>query len=132
MLFCELYIDIINNYYSFTERNHLFLKMTERVFVTQEDINELENNGIDTKTAISTLINELCSYFNKVWHEDFRIKDNIKSLEELNQKHLCNYPSSPGHYLIDDSFTGVDCPIEILSDTSKILLNYFYGIQFHY
>jgi len=106
--------------------------MTERNFVSQEDITELENNGVNTKTAIPTFIKELSTYFNKVWVEEYHIKDNIDSLEQLNKEYLHNYPSTPGHYLIDDSFTGEDCPIEILSDTSKRLLGYFYGIRFHY
>ena len=107
-------------------------KMADCKFVTQKDINELENNGVETGTAIPTFIKELCVYFNKVWFKDYHIKDNIDSLEQLNKEYLHNYPSTPGHYLIDDSFTGEDCPIEILSDTSKRLLGYFYGIQFHY
>ena len=106
--------------------------MEQSMFVTPEDITELEGNGIDTKTAIPTLISEMCEFFNKVWHEDFHIKEKIESLEELNQKHLCNYPTTSGYYLLDDSFTGEDCPIEILSDTSKELLGYFYGFRFHY
>lgn len=110
--------------------NNHQINMTERIFVKQEDINELENDGIETGTAIPTFIKELCMYFNKVWNEDYHIKDDVCSLEELNKKHLHNYPSTQGYIWIDDSFTGEDCPIEILSDTSILLLGYFYRIMF--
>ena len=102
------------------------------MFVTQDDINELEKHGVETKTSIPAFISELCKYFNSVWLEEYRFKDKIDSLEQLNKEYLHNYPSTPGNYIIDDSFTGEYCPIETLSDTSKRLLGYFYGIRFHY
>ena len=49
-------------------------------------------------------------------------------MEELNEKHLENYPSTAGHHILDSAFTGPACPTEILSDKSKGLLGYFYGI----
>ena len=50
----------------------------------------------------------------------------------LNKKYLENYPSHRGHGIIDDSFTGV-CPhLDILSEKSKFLLGYFYGIYFRH
>ena len=101
------------------------------MFVTQDDINELEKHGVETKTSIPAFISELCKYFNSVWLEEYRFKDKIDSLEQLNTKYLHNYPSNQGYRILDDSFTGPDAPIDILSTTSKNLLGYFYGIHLH-
>ena len=101
------------------------------MFVTQDDINELEKHGVETKTSIPAFISELCKYFNSVWLEEYQFKDKIDSLEQLNTKYLHNYPSNQGYRILDDSFTGPDAPIDILSTTSKNLLGYFYGIHLH-
>jgi hypothetical protein len=101
------------------------------MFVTQEDIDELENQGVETATAIPTFIKELCEYFNAAWLEVYRFNDNVDSLEQLNKKYLHDYPSNQGYRILDDSFTCPDAPFDILSTTSKNLLGYFYGIYLH-
>jgi hypothetical protein len=100
-------------------------------FVTDDDINELENNGVDARKHIAIFITELTAYFNNVWLEEHFIKEKPTSLDELNKKHLSNYPSNSGYRILDESFTGDACPINILSDESKRLLGYFYNIQLH-
>ena len=100
-------------------------------FITDDDINELENNGVDARKHIDIFITELTEYFNNVWLEEHFIKEKPISLDELNEKHLSNYPSNSGYRILDESFTGDACPINILSDESKRLLGYFYNIQLH-
>ena len=51
------------------------------------------------------------------------------NLEQLNKEYLLEYPSTGGYHVIDDSFTGPECPVHILSTKSKSLLGYFYGIH---
>ena len=96
-------------------------------FVKKKDIEEL---NIKYPEDINIFIDELVKYFNEVWCEEFTIKEKITSLDTLNKKYLNDYPSFGGSQILDDSFTGPDCPIDILSDTSKLLFGYFYGIHF--
>ena len=70
-------------------------------------------------------------YFNQVWQVGFRIKEPIQSLDCLNKEHLLNYPSTGGYAILEDSFTGPECPVDILSPLSKTVLGYFYGIHLH-
>ena len=100
-------------------------------FVTDNDINKFENNGIDVRKHISIFLTEIREYFNKVWPKEYFINEELTSLDELNEKYLSHYPSNIGYHILDESFTGIDCPINILSDESKRLLEYFYGIRFH-
>lgn len=100
-------------------------------FVKDEDKNEFENNSVELEKSISIFLIEITKYFNKVWNQKYYITDKINSLEELNEKYLHNYPSYAGYNILDDSFTGPDCPIDIISDTSKQILSYFYNIQLH-
>ena len=54
---------------------------------------------------------------------------NEKNLAELNETYLLCYPSTGGYHILDSSFTGPDCPIELFSESSKGLLGYFYDIH---
>lgn len=73
-------------------------------------------------------LRELRKYFNATWDSSYFIEEEIVSIDELNSKHLINYPSYGGNQILDDSFTG-SCPTEILSYRSKLLLGYLYGIH---
>ena len=92
-------------------------------FITEED------SANFTKMDIELFIKELIVYFNRVWFPDYRIPDSITTLDEIHEEYLLDYPSMGGYHIIDDSFTGLDCPIHLLSSTSKSLLDYFYGIH---
>ena len=97
-------------------------------FVTPEDIIELTKHD-EHESDITTFIQELVTYFNSVWIKDTAIKKEIYSLDQLNNDYLLGYPSTCGYHIIDDSFTGPTCPVNILSSKSKSLLGYFYGIH---
>jgi hypothetical protein len=97
-------------------------------FVTPEDIIELTKHDVK-ESDITTFIQELVTYFNSVWIKDELIKKEIYSLDQLNKDYLLDYPSTGGYHIIDDSFTGPTCPVNILSSKSKALLGYFYGIN---
>jgi hypothetical protein len=92
-------------------------------FITHEDYANF------TKKEIELFIKELIEYFNSVWYPDYRIPDSITTLDEIHEEYLLDYPSTGGYHIIDDSFTGPDCPIHLLSSTSKSLVGYFYGIH---
>lgn len=94
-------------------------------FVTETDLENL--NEIDISEAdITIFITELINYFNTIWPTEFKI-ENVTTLDDLNKLHLLEYPSTGGYYIIDDAFTG-SCPLQLLSNKSKILLGYFYHI----
>lgn len=97
-------------------------------FITDKDRIHFMELGIDLDKAIPIFIKEICAYFNTQWQEQYYIKELPNTLEELNEKHLLSYPSCGGGAILDDSFTGPDCPVEMLSDNSKQLLAGFYEI----
>ena len=98
-------------------------------FVTNKDYEEFSKHDENLDGLIEIFLLEIREYFNTVWGEEYNIKNELESLEELNRDHLEDYPSTAGHYILDDSFTGPSCPVDILSSTSKIVLGYFYGIH---
>ncbi len=97
-------------------------------FVTYDDINKLKNYNINFEKDVVIFLKEIRKYFNTHWREEFNIKDEIATLDELNKEHLLDYPSTGGYHVLEDSFTGPSCPVDILSDKSKSLLGYFYSI----
>ncbi len=101
-------------------------------FVKKEDTEELKKHGVTCPEDINIFIDELVNYLNQTWCEEFTIKEKITSLDALNKKYLNDYPSWGGYHILDDSFTGPYCPTDILSDKSKSLLGYFYGIHLRY
>ena len=101
----------------------------EMPFVTNRDYEEFSKNGENLEGAIETFLDEIREYFNQIWEVRYRIKEPIQSLDCLNKEYLENYPSNGGNAILDDSFTGPDCPVDILSPISKTVLGYFYGIQ---
>ena len=98
-------------------------------FVTNDDINELKNRSIVYENDIIVFLKEIRKYFNTHWRIEFYITDDILSIDELNKKYLLNYPSTGGYHVLDDSFTGPSCQVDLLSNKSKIILYYFYGIS---
>lgn len=100
-------------------------------FVTNKDYEEFSKNGENLDVAIETFLDEIRDYFNEVWQDKYAIKEQVQSLDCLNKEHLLNYPSNGGDAILDDSFTGPDCPVDILSPLSKTVLGYFYGIHLH-
>ena len=97
-------------------------------FVTPEEIIELAKHDV-SESDITIFIQELVTYFNSVWIKDELIETEIYSLDQLNKDYLLDYPSTDGYHIIDDSFTGSTCHVHILSNKSKSLLGYFYGIH---
>ena len=100
-------------------------------FVSQEDYRAFARTGRDLDACIVVFISEITAYFNKHWREEFKITELPKSLEELNEKHLLNYPSTGGDAVLDDSFTGPECPIKMLTEPSFLILDHFYNMQFY-
>ena len=100
-------------------------------FVTNKDYEEFSKNGENLDGAIEIFLDEIREYFNEVWQDKYAIKEQIQSLDCLNKEHLLNYPSNGGDAILDDSFTGPECPVDILSPLSKTVLGYFYGIHLH-
>ena len=100
-------------------------------FVSQEDYRAFARTGRDLDACIVVFISEITAYFNKQWREDCRITELPRSLEELNNKHLLKYPSFGGDAVLDDSFTGPECPIDMLSEPSFLILDHVYNMKFH-
>ena len=98
-------------------------------FVTPKDIQTLKEYHPDPNTDINKFLDEIRTYLNQVWGPEDQIQNPLKSLAEFNERHLQSYPSTAGYHILDSSFTGPDCPTELLSNSSKGLLGYFYGIQ---
>ena len=104
--------------------------MATKPFVTQTDIEELAKNGNDNLDEdVKIFLTEIRQYINTAWGEEYYIEEELESLEQFNREQLENYPSYGGHMILDDTFTGPDCPTHILSYKSKGLLGYFYGIH---
>ena len=103
--------------------------MNENTFLTQKDLDDLRSYGHDNpEQDIQIFLKELRKYFNTYWGSEYYIEKDFESLEELNKTQLSNYPSWSGYMILDDSFTGPTCPVNILSNKSKKLLGYFYDI----
>lgn len=99
-------------------------------FVTPKDIQTLTSIlNSNPKHHIEIFLVEIRRYLNQVWSPEDQIQKPLKSLAELNETYLLCYPSTGGYHILDSSFTGPDCPIELLSEASRGLLGYFYGIQ---
>lgn len=105
--------------------------MEDTPFVTNRDYEEFAKHNDNLEESLEIFLKEIRVYFNTVWMEKYEIKNEIESLEQLNKDYLLNYPSNGGDLVLDDSFTGPSCPVELLSDKSKIVLGYFYGIHLH-
>ncbi len=99
-------------------------------FVTKDDIEQLKKDNIEYPDDINIFIDEIVKYFNTVWRKEYTIKEKVTSLDMLNRKYLEKYPSDAGYGIIDYSFKGECEHLNILSDNSKLLLGYFYGIYF--
>ena len=98
-------------------------------FVTQKDIQTLKEYHPDPNADINKFLVEIRTYLNQVWGPEDQIQNPLESLAELNETYLQCYPSTAGYHILDSSFTGPDCPTELLSKSSKGLLGYFYSIQ---
>jgi len=104
-------------------------------FITVKDTNELIKHDINCDRDIEIFIIEMKNYFNDVWCDESGNNQwdiEVDTIEEFNTLILSNYPSWPGYHILDDAFTGPDCPVYILSENSKIILGYLYGIQLRY
>ena len=103
----------------------MLLIMTD--FVTDKDITYLKNKGVDYHKDIVIFLKEIKNYFNSVWKDTYKIEE-LESIQDLNKKYLLDYPSWGGYYILEDSFSGSH-NIIILSNTSIIILKYFYDIS---
>jgi hypothetical protein len=100
-------------------------------FVTQKDYDELAKHNVDFKSFQPIFLKELKDILLKLWrnefHKDLENLEN-KTIEDFNK--IINYPSHGGYAVLEDTFTFVDDEImDILSDTSKSIFGYFYGIH---
>lgn len=97
-------------------------------FITPKDIQELKEYHPELNKDIILFLDEIRTYLNQVWGLEYQIVNKLQNIEELNEKYLEKYPSTAGYHILDSAFTGPDCPTELLSNSSKRLLGYFYGI----
>ncbi len=100
-------------------------------FVRNRDYRVFSQNGRDLNACIVLFLLEMRKYANIHWQEQYHIKEPLEEFEQFNRDHLLGYPSCGGEAVLDDSFTGPDCPIEIFSPGSLLILSYFYGMNFH-
>lgn len=102
-------------------------------FVTQKDYDILGKNDIDFKSFHSVFLKELKNILLSIWrtefHKDLENLEN-KTIEDFNK--IIDYPSHGGYAILEDTFTNVDDEtMNKLSNESKSLIGYFYGIHFH-
>ena len=103
--------------------------MVTKPFVTQEDIDELAKHGHENlEEDIKIFLTEIRQYLNTVWENEYYIEEELGSIDQFNREQLYNYPSTGGYHILDNALTG-SCPTHILSNKSKGLLGYFYGIH---
>ena len=102
-------------------------------FVTENDIIELKQNGINYNEDIIVFINEMKHYFYKTWRKNYH-KDIDKcgnTIENFNTL-IGNYPSNAGYEIISNSFDyATDTDLELLSIKTIDILEYFYHIHLH-
>ncbi len=102
-------------------------------FVTHKDYDILEENGVDFKSFHSVFLKELKDILLIIWRKEFhKDLENLenKTIDDFNK--IIDYPSYGGYAILEDTFTNVDEEtINILSNESKSLIGYFYGIHFH-
>lgn len=98
-------------------------------FVTPKDLIELQKKNINYSEDIPIFLNELRDYFNQIWSSSYYINEPFNTIDELNKEHLLNYPSWGGYYILESSFSAINSDdLDILSEKSKIILGYLYGI----
>lgn len=98
-------------------------------FVTIKDIIELHKKNIDYNEDLPIFLKEIRDYFNQTWSRSYFINEPINDIDELNKVHLLNYPSWGGYYILESSFSAINSDdLDILSEKSKIILGYLYGI----
>ena len=100
-------------------------------FVTEQDIIELNKNGIDYIKFEPTFLKELKVFLLTVWSEEYHADlYNLESKTILDFNKLIDYPSTGGYMILDNTFTAVNKDtMNILSNDSKGLIGYFYGIH---
>ena len=103
-------------------------------FVSTKDINELKKHGINYEEDITVFINEMKSYFYKIWpktyHKDID-KISKNTIEEFNTL-IGNYSSNDGEEILSNAFEcALDEDLDLLSETTIELLGYFYHIHLH-
>ena len=101
-------------------------------FVSETDINELKKHGINYDEDIKVFINEMKSYFYRIWasvyHKDIDKMCN-NTIEEFNSL-IGNYPSNEGHEILSNAFEcALDEDLDLLSKKTIELLGYFYHIH---
>lgn len=99
-------------------------------FVKEKDIKYLEKQGVDFETEYPLFLTELYNFLKVVWpemsHDDLTPLQN-GNIDEFNKK--IDYPSWGGYIILDDAFTAAWDHIHIMSNKSKALFGYFYGIN---
>ena len=100
-------------------------------FVSTKDINELKKHGINYEEDIKVFINEMKSYFYRIWeplyHKD--IDKMCNTIEEFNSL-IGNYPSNEGYEILSNAFEcALDEDLDLLSKKTIELLGYFYHIH---
>lgn len=113
--------------------DNLKIFMYNLPFVSERDLEYISHFDTNQKD-VEVFVREMKKFFEKVWSEEWIPKLKILEsgkIEELNHI-LCDYPSTGGYHILEDSFCFVEeQDIDILSDKSKDLLGYFYGIHLH-
>ena len=102
-------------------------------FVSEKDITELKSHGVNYEEDIIVFINEMKSYFYKIWipyhHKDIDKCGN--TIEEFNTL-IGNYPSTGGHEILSNYFEcASDEDVDLLSEKTIEILRYFYHIHLY-
>lgn len=89
--------------------------------------------GVKVERDLPIFTKELYAYLKHEWHEDSHYElEPLKNNDIEGFNKMIGFPGSKGFAIIDDSFTGPpyeDSPQ--LSNTSKQLLGWIYGIYLH-
>jgi len=105
-------------------------KGTTKSFVTEEDIIELRKHDIEFSEYETIFLKELKEFLIDTWRPEYH--DNLEDLEKKSIKEfnkiILDYPSWGGYYILEDTFTN-NQNINLLSEKSKGLIGYFYGIH---
>ena len=103
------------------------------VHFSKDEKETLSKYGVKVERDLPIFIKELYAYLKNEWHEDSHHElEPLKNNDIEGFNNIIGFPGNRGFAIIDDSFTGEpyeDSPQ--LSNTSKQLLGWIYGIYLH-
>lgn len=111
--------------------DHNKSKLLNSKFITQDDIDLLKTHNVDLEKDYPIFLKEFAKYLKYKWSKEFH--NDITHLEKGDIDSFndsLNHPSWTSYHILDDTFTGPCSKLdEIMSNKSKSLFGYFYGIH---